>query len=91
MERALVLCGTGDILPEHLPIERLAAPPSTPSHTLPPPPIEELPPSDEEQERILSALARCAGNQTRAAKLLGISRGTLVSRLERYAVPRPRK
>jgi two-component system, NtrC family, response regulator AtoC len=44
-----------------------------------------------EQRRILDALAECSGNQTRAAKLLGISRGTLVSRLERFGVSRPRK
>jgi two-component system, NtrC family, response regulator AtoC len=44
-----------------------------------------------EQRRILDALASCGGNQTQAAKLLGISRGTLVSRLERFGVSRPRK
>jgi len=44
-----------------------------------------------EQCRILDALAMCGGNQTQAAKLLGISRGTLVSPLERFGVSRPRK
>ncbi|WP_394820694.1 sigma 54-interacting transcriptional regulator [Pendulispora albinea] len=44
-----------------------------------------------EYQRILEALRACNGNQTRAAKLLGISRGTLITRLERYNVPRPRK
>jgi two-component system response regulator AtoC len=44
-----------------------------------------------EQRRILDALATCDGNQTRAAKLLGISRGTLLSLLERFGVTRPRK
>ncbi|HZJ65531.1 MAG TPA: sigma-54 dependent transcriptional regulator, partial [Kofleriaceae bacterium] len=46
---------------------------------------------DLERERILAALERCGGNQTRAAKLLGMPRRTLVSRLSRYDVPRPRK
>jgi hypothetical protein len=46
---------------------------------------------EAEHRRILEALRQCDGNQTRAAKLLGISRGTLLSRLERYGVPRPRK
>jgi len=44
-----------------------------------------------ERELILRALERCAGNQTQAAKLLGVSRRTLVSRLEQYELPRPRK
>ena len=46
-----------------------------------------------EKERILAALAACAGNQTRAAERLHISRGTLVARLKKYGIrrPRPRK
>jgi two-component system, NtrC family, response regulator AtoC len=46
---------------------------------------------EAEHRRILEALRHCNGNQTRAAKALGISRGTLISRLERFGVPRPRK
>jgi len=45
----------------------------------------------DERRRIIAALEQCAGNQTKAAKLLGISRRTLVTRLEEYALPRPRK
>ncbi len=47
--------------------------------------------SDMEKQQILNALAQCGGNQSRAAELLGISRRTLINRLEEYGVTRPRK
>jgi transcriptional regulator with GAF, ATPase, and Fis domain len=44
-----------------------------------------------ERERIAKALELCVGNQTRAAQILGISRRALVTKLDRYGFPRPRK
>ncbi len=44
-----------------------------------------------ERARILESLHRCGGNQTRAARELGIARGTLVARLTAYGIIRPRK
>jgi two-component system response regulator AtoC len=44
-----------------------------------------------ELDRILGALAACNGNQTRAAKQLGMPRRTFVAKLGFYDVPRPRK
>ena len=46
---------------------------------------------DEQRAQVIDALARCEGNQTHAAKLLGMSRRTLISRMEAFALPRPRK
>ena len=48
-------------------------------------------PDDLERQRITEALAACGGNQTRAAKMLGIARRTLTSRLDKLGLPRPRK
>ena len=45
---------------------------------------------DPERQTIVHALEQCAGNQTRAAKLLGISLRTLVHRLDKYNIARPR-
>ncbi len=47
--------------------------------------------AEVERRRILDALDRCGGNQTRAARMLGISRNTLLARLDAYGLPRPRK
>jgi len=44
-----------------------------------------------ERQRILEALAACDGNQTKAAAMLGISRRTLINRLDEYGVERPRR
>jgi two-component system, NtrC family, response regulator AtoC len=46
---------------------------------------------DYERARVVEALEQAKGNQTQAAKILGISRGTLVSRLAQFDLPRPRK
>ena len=44
-----------------------------------------------ERKRIVAALERCSGNQSAAARALGISRRTLVVRLAEYEIPRPVK
>jgi len=47
-------------------------------------------PDDDERGRIVAALEACAGNQTRAAAMLGVTRRVLSRRLDRYGLPRPR-
>jgi transcriptional regulator with GAF, ATPase, and Fis domain len=53
--------------------------------------LEALYPGDPERDRIIATLELCRGNQTKAAHVLGMSRRTLLYRLERYGLPRPRK
>jgi two-component system response regulator AtoC len=52
--------------------------------------MESVSPEDE-RARILKALEACGGNQTRAAKMLGIARRTLINRIEQFNLPRPKK
>jgi two-component system, NtrC family, response regulator AtoC len=93
IERAVLLCDA-EIGLEHLPVEKMeatvarpsAAPASTPAAT-----PAESPDDDAEAERIRAALERAGGNQTMAARELGMSRRTLVNRLNEYGLPRPRK
>jgi len=44
-----------------------------------------------ERTRIVAALAKHAGNQSAAADELGIARRTLVNKLDKLKIPRPRK
>ncbi len=74
-----------DVFEQTIPVVRPTAPPGTDANALKTG-VEQV-----ERDLIIRALEQCAGNQTQAAKLLGISRRTLVSRLEQYNLPRPRK
>jgi DNA-binding NtrC family response regulator len=44
-----------------------------------------------ERQRIVDALSRCGGNQSRAAKELGMPRNTLLARIREYGLSQPRK
>ncbi len=46
--------------------------------------------NDAEKQAAIEALEACAGNQTAAAKMLGITRRTLIVRIRKYGLPRPR-
>ncbi|MEM6293704.1 MAG: sigma 54-interacting transcriptional regulator [Myxococcota bacterium] len=81
VERAVVLCGDGPIEAEHLFPEDLVGGISGNAGGAP----------TDERGRIVAALQECAGNQTRAAKLLGISRKTLGVKMDAYGIARPQK
>jgi len=103
LERAVMLCHGDTVLPEHLPSKMMAsagsgaapalsgAAPASPMIGVEASTPRELEEESSERQRIVEALEKCVGNQTYAADLLGISRRTLVSRLKKYNLPRPRK
>ena len=142
IERAVLLCGDGPLLPMHLPEAKLGASfasrrsvwsPRGPAQGLEPAPqrapggwpAPALPAAQAgtalaapssggvpllggpgalgegsnlrgeletyEKARVAEVLQACAGNQTEAARRLGIARRTLVKRLAAWGFPRPRK
>jgi len=55
------------------------------------PALAALTPEQHDQRRaLIDALEKCSGNQTKAARMLGISRTTMVNRLKLFRISRPR-
>lgn len=93
MRRAVFLSSDEPLLqPQHLP-EKLTAPYARGATHASVGPLRSVREEFREVERarIVQALEQAGGNQTEAAKLLGISRRTLIKRLDAYQLPRPRK
>jgi DNA-binding NtrC family response regulator len=98
--RAVVLCLGDAVLPEHLPPSLVKAVEAQAPAVAPAAP-QARPDNDGptlqsevgalEKAKIIDTLERCAGNQTRAAQMLGISRGMLIARLNAFGITRPRK
>jgi DNA-binding NtrC family response regulator len=81
MEHAVVLADDGLVLPEHLP-EAIGRAPATPLPAAGGPMRAQV--ADVERRAIQEALDAEGGNQTRAARRLGISRRALQYKLEKY-------
>jgi two-component system, NtrC family, response regulator AtoC len=97
VERALMVAAGAPVRATHLSIERPSVRNSVDT-TMPIPTVAfdattslAASVAELERKRILDTLERCGGNQTRAARELGISRNTLLARLDAYGLPRPRK
>jgi two-component system, NtrC family, response regulator AtoC len=98
VERACVMAGPS----EWIDVQHLGLAPATPlsntsDFSIARPPRGKPPGEDPsarahwEKQQIIGALERTGGNQTEAAKLLGIALRTLINRLDAYGIPRPRK
>ncbi len=87
LERALILAGSDPIEPAHLTFARPGM--RATRSWVPEIPEEGLSLEALERELILKALERAAGNKSRAARLLGLTRRTLYSRMEKHGLHRP--
>jgi DNA-binding NtrC family response regulator len=100
LERAVLMATVPTLLPEHLPAALLSSAGRTsPAAAGAPAPIAvpgapgwwQPDAAARERERIIAALEASDGHQGKAATLLGISRRTLLNRLDALGLPRPRK
>jgi PAS domain S-box-containing protein len=89
LEYACVLTDTGPVAPGHLPpaIQGApgACPPPAPAAPAPAPGPHPALPADPRQA-LIDALLATGGNKSRAAALLGVSRGTVQNRMRRFGV-----
>jgi len=95
IDRAVLLCRREDIRAAHVvfdedDVDSTEEPAAATAGAGPARPVKEEVAALERQ-RIIDALDAHGGNQTRAARALGISRGTLVKRLDAFGLTRPRK
>jgi DNA-binding NtrC family response regulator len=83
IERAVIMCRDNTIEVPHLGLQNSSRSLS--------PDLSEMSLEQVEELLISKALARCSGNVSQAAEILGLSRGTFYRRMEKYGlyVPDP--
>ena len=86
IERAVILCGGGIITSEHLPLSVASAVDSPSSTAISSTPPAFLTVNAAEREMIVNALARSGNNKSKAARLLGLTRAQLRSRIEKHGL-----
>jgi DNA-binding NtrC family response regulator len=88
IERAFILhAGADEIRPEHLAPElRRTVLPKRQDRLIPPVSDDGLVLDDVERKLIAEAMERASGNQSKAARLLGVSRDTLRYRLKKHGM-----
>jgi len=80
IEYAFVLCSSGGIGVRHLPPKVAGASPVCPQP-------EAVPSLDnQEKENLLAVLRKTGGNQSEAARILGVSRVTIWKRIKKYGI-----
>jgi two-component system response regulator AtoC len=93
LERAIIYCEGNIIREGDIDLHKDRAPAASPPAAPPASTMAAVPPADNEpgaalsmddieKKAILDALARCNGNRTRAAEMLGISRKTILNKLK---------
>jgi transcriptional regulator with GAF, ATPase, and Fis domain len=86
IERAVILADGGLIRSEHLPVNATRKTPSPGEAVNTPLPAGGVNLDALERSLVIKALAQARHNKTRAAKLLGLTRAQLYSRIEKYGL-----
>jgi DNA-binding NtrC family response regulator len=89
LERALILAGADPITTAHLSFAQSVPAVTAGPSSIPRIPEDGLSLETLERELILQALERAAGNKSAAARLLGLTRRTLYSRMEKHGLHTP--
>jgi transcriptional regulator of acetoin/glycerol metabolism len=80
-EYAFVSCNGDAILPQHLPNELTAGQPDGENERASSESLEKI-----KKQRLINALRKSGGNQSKAARILGISRTSVWSQIKKFNI-----